>query len=257
MSQDIFPPDSLEARLDRLRSKMIRGLDGRAASLREASARLVEGDPDARESLRRLGHRLRGSAGSHGLGALGDAGAALEALARSAALDAEVVERALQLAELAERTKSRAPSERTRLSVPPPRDARPPLPADGAGLRILAVDDDESIARLIQLTLGRMGNHETTTLGSAEEALEHIELADVRYDMLLIDTMMPGMSGVDLCEALRAMRAYRAVPLVILSAASPEELGWGARVKAASIDAWLRKPIRMAELVESVNRLRR
>lgn len=257
MSQGQSPPDSLEARLARLRLKMIRGLGERAESLREAADRLDSGNRDARESIQRLGHKLRGSAGSHGLGSLGDEAADLEILAKSGAPDAEVIGAALALAESAEKTKANAPAEHRRLSVAPPPREPPPSGLEGGRLRILAVDDDESIARLIQLTLSRVGDHEITTLGSAEEALEHLEGAVRSYDLVLVDAMMPGKSGIDLCEALRTMDAYRDVALVILSAASPEELGWSARVEAASVDAWLRKPVRMAELIEKVNDARR
>jgi PAS domain S-box-containing protein len=83
-------------------------------------------------------------------------------------------------------------------AAPPPRAIAPAMVSGRA--RILAVDDDELVLRAVSRLLSPL--HEVTSVGSGEEALAR--LAAERFDAVLCDLMMPGMSGMDLQDALAA-----------------------------------------------------
>ena len=104
---------------------------------------------------------------------------------------------------------------------------------------ILAVDDDEAIRNLLGRVLGKDG-HDVRCAACAEEVLA---LKLDRYDLVLLDVMMPGTDGFELC---RAIRGSVDAPIVFLTARSSEDdavygLGLGA-------DDYLRKPFGAAEL---------
>ena len=105
--------------------------------------------------------------------------------------------------------------------------------------RILAVDDEPAIRSLLERTLGKDG-HDVRCAACADEALTaHPE----RYDLVLLDVMMPGMDGFELC---RIVRERTDAPIVFLTAKAAEEdavfgLGVGA-------DDYIRKPFGAAEL---------
>ena len=105
--------------------------------------------------------------------------------------------------------------------------------------RILAVDDEPAIRSLLERTLGKDG-HDVRCAACADEALAaHPE----RYDLVLLDVMMPGMDGFELC---RIVRERTDAPIVFLTAKAAEEdavfgLGVGA-------DDYVRKPFGAAEL---------
>lgn len=105
--------------------------------------------------------------------------------------------------------------------------------------RILAVDDEPAIRSLLERTLTKDG-HDVRCAACAEEALA---ARPERYDLVLLDVMMPGMDGFELC---RRIRTRTDAPIVFLTAKSAEEdavfgLGVGA-------DDYMRKPFGAAEL---------
>ena len=70
---------------------------------------------------------------------------------------------------------------------------------------IYVVDDDEQLLRMVGLMLER-GGHMATLVNNPIEALE--AMTDEPPDMTIIDVMMPGMSGHDLCRSLRTHEKY-------------------------------------------------
>ncbi|MEV0266255.1 response regulator transcription factor [Streptomyces sp. NPDC050617] len=78
--------------------------------------------------------------------------------------------------------------------------------------RVLLIEDDPAVRRGIVFGLNRMG-HETEAVGTGEDGLE--ALAAIKPDLVLLDLMLPGMSGLEVC---RRIRETSQVPLVILSA---------------------------------------
>jgi CheY-like chemotaxis protein len=101
--------------------------------------------------------------------------------------------------------------------------------------QILVVDDDAVILRLVSSILRRERYHVDTASGG-KEALSKIELA--QYDVVVLDLMMPEVSGVDVLRRLD-VRFPQTKCVVLMSAASPQEI---ARVMTPNVFAALRKP---------------
>jgi CheY-like chemotaxis protein len=117
-------------------------------------------------------------------------------------------------------------------------------------VRILAVDDDPTILRLLQVNL-EMEGHEVLTAGDGHEALA--QLRAEAPEVVLLDVMMPGLDGWQVCEHIRADAALAHTPVVFLSARAQEtDLARGVEVGA---DAYVTKPFDPLALVELVERL--
>lgn len=117
---------------------------------------------------------------------------------------------------------------------------------------ILVVDDVDKNVRLLADILTARG-YRTSTAASGEEALARI--ADDPPDLVLLDVMMPGMNGYDVCRAIRADPAQAVLPVVLVTALNPEQ----ERVNGlnAGADDFLSKPIHQAELLARVRSLLR
>jgi len=85
--------------------------------------------------------------------------------------------------------------------------------------KILLVEDEPAIQELIACNL-ELAGHAATRADSSERALELIQ--DTLPDLILVDWMLPGASGIELARRLRADRRTRGVPIILLSARSEE-----------------------------------
>ena len=83
--------------------------------------------------------------------------------------------------------------------------------------KVLIVDDEPNIREVVGLYLRRDG-HDTVSAADGEEALEVFREGEP--DLVVLDLMLPKMSGLEVC---RRMRADRRVPLIILTARGEEE----------------------------------
>jgi PAS domain S-box-containing protein len=144
-----------------------------------------------------------------------------------------------------------APARRPALPAPSPRPPAPPTPSPGPPApaprqrRILAVDDEEDMLRLLRLAFGQRG-HEVLTAGSGVDALEALARGPV--DVLVTDLGMPGMPGDELA---RVARESHPGLRVVLTTGSLEALPDG----AGALDAVVRKPFAIHDLVETVELL--
>ena len=86
--------------------------------------------------------------------------------------------------------------------------------------RILVVEDEESIGEVIDLNLSLAG-HSVVHVTSAERAQDLWDNGDKNFDIALLDIMLPGMSGVSLCEYFREMGSD--IGIIMLSAKSQEQ----------------------------------
>ncbi|HET9892469.1 MAG TPA: two-component system response regulator MtrA, partial [Mycobacterium sp.] len=78
--------------------------------------------------------------------------------------------------------------------------------------RILVVDDDASLAEMLTIVLRGEG-FDTAVIGDGTQALTAVR--ELRPDLVLLDLMLPGMNGIDVC---RVLRADSGVPIVMLTA---------------------------------------
>jgi len=109
---------------------------------------------------------------------------------------------------------------------------------------ILIVEDDPSVRKLVRVNLAKRGY----TVSEAEDSHQAMALfQNVPVDLVLLDLLLPGLSGVDICTWIRARSD---VPIIILSARSEEDL------KVAALDAgaddYVTKPFGPDELLARV-----
>ena len=81
-------------------------------------------------------------------------------------------------------------------------------------MRILAVDDDHDFLETLTLQLTDLG-FDVTGASSGGEALSALETGD--YDVVLLDVMMPAMSGDEVARRIRGRRRTRSIPIVLLT----------------------------------------
>ena len=115
---------------------------------------------------------------------------------------------------------------------------------------VLVVEDEDSIALALEFLLQREG-YELLRVSSGTAALERIGKAVP--DLLLLDVMLPGCSGYEVCQTVRQDEAYRGVKIIMMTAKGGEI----ERRKAMALgaDAFVAKPFSTAELTGTVNRL--
>ena len=118
--------------------------------------------------------------------------------------------------------------------------------------RILVVDDQPPNVKLLEQVLTLSG-YDVVTATSGPEALERV--AADKPDLVLLDVVMPKMSGYDVCRAIRAGRATELLPVVMVTALDPS----AERVKGieAGADDFLSKPINADEILARVKSLLR
>lgn len=112
---------------------------------------------------------------------------------------------------------------------------------------VLIVDDDVEMRLLLRTVLVRKG-FTVAGAGSGEEALKQIE--EDRPDVVVLDVMMPGISGLEVCRALREAETTADLPVIMLSART--SLDAIADGLAAGATEYLTKPISSKELAQVI-----
>jgi DNA-binding response OmpR family regulator len=116
--------------------------------------------------------------------------------------------------------------------------------------RILIVDDEPNIVISLEFLMQHEG-HQTVVAHDGEAALE--ALARETPDLVILDVMLPRMSGFEVCERIRADPRWRQTRILMLTAKGREtEIAKGMRVGA---DAYVTKPFSTKDLVAQVRRL--
>lgn len=116
--------------------------------------------------------------------------------------------------------------------------------------RILAVDDEPNIVRLIEVNLVRQG-YQVETANNGAQALEKIRAN--RPDLLVSDVMMPEMDGFELLKNVRMDPSLADLPVIMLTAKTQDKDVMEGYSKGA--DMYLTKPFNPAELLNFVKRI--
>jgi len=117
--------------------------------------------------------------------------------------------------------------------------------------RVLIADDDPAICTLIETVL-KKGPYQMVVRNDAESALVAID-RDGPFDIIICDFMLPGISGIDLIERLRADARTRETPILMISGHT--NYAMDGRAKNAGANLFLNKPFTISQLRAAVNTL--
>ena len=118
--------------------------------------------------------------------------------------------------------------------------------------RILVVEDEDALAELLIYNLEKEG-YEVATCADGDDALIMVE--DEAPDLILLDWMLPNVSGIEICRQLHARPETRDIPVIMLTARGEED----DRVRGLEqgADDYLTKPFSMSELLARIRALLR
>jgi len=116
--------------------------------------------------------------------------------------------------------------------------------------KILVIEDDPSTLRFVEYTLQQEGMQVLT----ARNGLDGLKSAQSQHlDLIILDIMLPGLDGYEVCHRLRQKAETTSIPILMLSAkARQEDKDMGMRVGA---DDYLTKPVDPSEIVTKVQTL--
>jgi DNA-binding response OmpR family regulator len=118
--------------------------------------------------------------------------------------------------------------------------------------KILVVEDDADQLEIIRLILEKAG----FAIGTATNGTDAlVKTRSISPDLIVLDLMLPGLNGFDICETLRKNPATASVPIVILTGLC-SEFGRLAGLESGASE-FLTKPFKVEELVSKVDKLLR
>lgn len=112
--------------------------------------------------------------------------------------------------------------------------------------RILVVEDHPTVREVLRILIG-MEDYEVAVAGNGETGLVLAEA--MRPDVVLLDVMMPGLNGLEVCRALKARNASTRVVMVSARTSEDDER----EGRAAGADAYLHKPFSPLDVLEAVS----
>lgn len=119
-------------------------------------------------------------------------------------------------------------------------------------MRILIIDDDEEIREILKYNLNKEG-YETREAKDGEEGLKMC--FETKPDLILLDIMMPGMDGIEVCETIRKTPGFESVLICFLTARG-EDYSQIAGLDAGA-DDFVAKPVKPKVLISRINAMMR
>ena len=231
---------SLESRGSRgLVAQLIDSLMGESSGQMEAVRRAA--DAGDREALYRAAHSLQGSVAIAGADSIARACGELVRTARTGSLEAAIP--------IVEHIGAGIEAIRKALvgwtetpHVAPVSSQRAFPSTAGSRRRVLVIDDDEGIRRITQMLVESLG-HEVE---SARDGIEGLAKLQLGVDLVLLDVVMPGLDGFDVCRRIRQDPAGRDVPVIMVTTLATREHRLYA-VEAGAND-FIAKPVDETEL---------
>src|ERR1700712_4757457 len=118
--------------------------------------------------------------------------------------------------------------------------------------RILIVEDEEALTQLLRYNLEAAG-YEVETVARGDEA--DLRFKERAPDLVILDWMLPGLSGIEICRRLRARTETKSLPIIMLTARSED----AERIRGLTTgaDDYIVKPFSVSELIARVGALLR
>ncbi|MCC6277722.1 MAG: response regulator [Oligoflexia bacterium] len=118
-------------------------------------------------------------------------------------------------------------------------------------VKILLAEDDPSIQKIARLALERIGGHTVTVCDNGDEAFNLAKGA--RFDLIVLDGMMPVMDGLETCQALKSHPPTSTIPIVFLTAKGQQsDIQEGLRAGAAGYIVKPFDPAKLCQEIESI-----
>ncbi|WP_293853363.1 response regulator [uncultured Alsobacter sp.] len=111
--------------------------------------------------------------------------------------------------------------------------------ADLKSKKVLVVDDQKSMRGLVRFALLQMGMETVDGAESGEEAIK--KLTQVRYDLVITDLHMGGISGLGLLKAIRSHPVLKGTPVIMATSETSSDTV--RQAKTAGVDAFILKPV--------------
>lgn len=120
---------------------------------------------------------------------------------------------------------------------------------DYTGSKILVIDDDVTITKIVETYLGKAGFEKVTSVTDSRKAIEAVK--EYSPDMVLLDIFMPDVDGLEILKRIRANSLFDKTVVLMLSSAGKEE-----RFQSLEMGAmgFIQKPVTGQELIEEVGK---
>jgi DNA-binding response OmpR family regulator len=116
--------------------------------------------------------------------------------------------------------------------------------------KILIIDDDVQTTKLLE-SIVRLHGHETALVHNSMNAVEVAN--SIAPDIILLDIMMPGISGIELCKMFHSTSELKDIPIIIVSALN--DVGSKKDAFNAGAKEFLTKPIYSSDLINKIDAL--
>jgi DNA-binding response OmpR family regulator len=119
----------------------------------------------------------------------------------------------------------------------------------GDTLTILVVEDDLAVAELLRTVLNDVAGWGATVVHDAAAARQVLRFVEI--EVLILDVNLPGISGLELLELLRADAAWREPPVILISA-DPAQSAIGSALEHGEVATFIAKPFVIEDVVDAV-----
>ena len=118
--------------------------------------------------------------------------------------------------------------------------------------KIIVIDDEGDLLKMVGMRLESSG-YDVKTLDSGERAVEVIR--EIKPDLVLLDVLMPGKNGCQVCIEIKADEVLKKIPVIIFTAHYPEEEYLKAHAEEMGADDYMLKPFEAQELLAKIKYL--
>jgi two-component system response regulator GlrR len=115
---------------------------------------------------------------------------------------------------------------------------------------VLIVEDDKTTGDMLAMAINDERGYKALTVGTADEALSALAVIDP--DLLVVDIQLPGMSGLELYDRVRADARFRSLPVIFETGTGREH---AEELRERGIATYVKKPFDLEDLVRFVKRI--